>query len=106
MCYLNGQNIGSCHLMLQNVHIGSAPYVGNYVYCLNEAQLELLENIQDLGIQVDSKLNFHAHTILLLKKLTVFWALSVNLLSVKILMLFVRLYTTLICPIMGTYLPI
>jgi len=50
-----------------------------------------------LGIQVDSKLKFHAHTILLatLKSLLCF-ALSVNLLSVKILMLLLD-YTQLLC---------
>jgi len=49
--------------------------------------MELLENTRDLGIQIDSKLKFHAHTNTVTKKLTVFWALSVNLLSVKIPML-------------------
>jgi len=51
------------------VHIGSALYVGNY--CLNETQLELIENtgcIGDLGIQVDSKLKFHAQTNTVTKK--------------------------------------
>ena len=37
-------NVAKCKV----VHIGGAAYVGNY--CLNETQLELLENIQDLGI--------------------------------------------------------
>ena len=50
------------------VHIGSALYVGNY--CMNETQLELLENIWDLGIgiQVDSRLKFHAHKNTVTKK--------------------------------------
>ena len=63
MHYLNGQNIGSCHLMLQKMsscmHIGSAPYVGNY--CLNETQLELLETLIYKLIQ---SLNFMlTHTV-------------------------------------------
>jgi len=59
---MNGQNIGSCHLMLRHVklYILVVLHVGNYY--LNKIQLELLENIQDLGIQVDSRLKFYAHT--------------------------------------------
>jgi len=41
-------------------------------------------------------LNFMVAQILLLKKLTVFWAFSVNLLSIDVI---VRLYTTLVRPI-------
>jgi len=55
-CWLLSFNVAKCKV----VHIGSAPYVRNYY--LNETQLELLKNIQDLGIQVDSKLKFHTHT--------------------------------------------
>jgi len=70
--------------------------VGNY--CLNEIQLELLGNIQDLDIQVDSKLKFHAHTNTVTKKAYVFWALSVNLLNVNILMLLLDYIQLLYAP--------
>jgi len=75
-------NVAKCKVL----HIGNAPYVGSY--CLNETQLELLENIlETLVYKLIQSLNFILTQILLLKKLTVFWALSVNLLNVKIPML-------------------
>ena len=68
--------------------------VGNY--CLKETQLELLENIWDLGIQIDSNLKFHVHTNTVL---IVFWALTVIFSECKDSDVIGRLYTTLACPI-------
>ena len=56
-------NVAKCKV----VHIGSAPYVGNY--CLNETLLELFETLVYKLIQ---SLNFMFTQILSLKKLTVF----------------------------------
>jgi len=78
------------------VHIGSAPYVDNYF--LNETQLELIENIRDLGIQVNSKLKFLACTNTVTKKAYHVLGLSVNLLSVKILMLLLDYIQLLYAP--------
>jgi len=80
------------------VHFGSAPYVDNY--CLNETQLELLENIWDLGVQVDSRLKFHTHTNTVAKKsLLFFLGLISKSFECKDLDVIVRLYTTLVRPI-------
>ena len=49
-------NILKCKVL----HIGNGTYTGNYTKV--GIQLELLDNIQDLGIQIDSKLKFHIHT--------------------------------------------
>jgi len=37
-------------------------------YCLSETRLDIVEDIRDLGTQVDSKLKFHAHTDIITKK--------------------------------------
>ena len=50
----------------KDLHIGNAPYISNY--CLGRTQLEIVEDIWDLGIQVDSKLKFHTHTDIVSKK--------------------------------------
>ena len=44
------------------LHIGNALYIGNYCFGTQ------LEDIPDLGIQVDSKLKFHTHTDIVTKK--------------------------------------
>ena len=56
--------------------------------------MELIENIRYLGIQVDSKLKFHAHSNTVAKKLTMFWAFF----SVKILMLLLDYIQLLYAP--------
>ena len=50
-------------------------------------------------MQIDSKLKFHVHTNTVTKKLTVFWALSVNIFSVKILILLLDYIQLLVRPI-------
>jgi len=81
----------------KSVHIGSAPYVGKH--CLNETQLKLLENIWDLGVQVDSKLKFHAHTNIVTKKAYCVLGLISQSFECKDPDVIVRLYTSLIRPI-------
>jgi len=53
------------------LHIGNAPHISNY--CLGGTRLEIVEDIRDFGIQVDSKFKFHTHTDNVTRKLTVFW---------------------------------
>ena len=93
--WLLSLNVANCKV----VHIGSAPYVGNF--CLNETQLELLENIRDnTGINVDSRLKFHAHSNTVPKKAYQVLGLISKSLSIKILMLlldYIRI--TLVRPI-------
>ena len=55
-------NILKCKVL----HTGNVPYTGNYT--IAGIQLELLDNIRDLGIQIDSKLKFHIHTDMVVKK--------------------------------------
>jgi len=55
-------NIVKCKVL----RIGNTPYIGNY--CLSGTQLDILEDIHDLGIQIDSKLKFHAHNDIITKK--------------------------------------
>ena len=52
------------------LYIGNAPYTGNYT--IAGIQLELLDNIRDLGIQIDFKLKFHIHTDMVVKRPTGF----------------------------------
>jgi len=103
MYYMNGQNIGSCHLMLQNVKLYTLVVFRMLVTTvhINETQLESLENIRDLGIQVDSKLKFHAHTNTFTKKAYHIWVLSVNLLSIQILMLLLDYIQLLYTPLLN-----
>ena len=61
------------------LHIGDTPYIGNY--CLGRTQLEIAENIQDLGIPVDSKLKFHTHTDIVLHKESLSCSRSARLFS-------------------------
>jgi len=65
---------------------------------LNETQLELLENIRDLGIKVNSKLKFHARTNTVTKKAYCVLGLISKSFECKDPDVIVRLYTTLVCP--------
>jgi len=55
-------NIVKCKVL----HIGNALYIGNY--CLGGTRLDIVEDIRDFGIQVDSKLKFYAHTDIVTKE--------------------------------------
>jgi len=61
--------------------------------------LELLENIQDFGIQVDSKLKFHAYTNTVTKKAYHVLGLFSKSFECKDPDVIVRLYTPLVHPI-------
>ena len=60
-----------------------------------------MENIQDLGIQVDAKLKFHTHTDTVVKKAycVLNWASFVSQLNARILILLLKLYAILVCSI-------
>jgi len=54
--WLLSLNISKCKVL----HIGNAPFTGKYT--IVETQLELLDNIRDLGIQIDSNIKIlHSH---------------------------------------------
>jgi len=83
-------NIARCKV----VNIGTGPYVGNY--CLNRIHLELLENIRDLGIQVIQSL---IHTDIVIKKVFRILGLISKTFEYKDPDVIVRLFTTLVRPI-------
>ena len=78
-------------------HIGNTPYTGDY--SLDGTQLELLENIRDLGIQVDAKLKFHTHTDIVVKKAYHVLGLICKSFERKDSDITLKLYTTLVRPI-------
>ena len=59
-------------LMLTNVakllHIGNTAIHCNHQYMLQDVELELLEDMRDLGVHIDSKLKFHVHTDIVTSK--------------------------------------
>ena len=87
-------NVMKCKVL----HIGNSPYIGNY--CLGGTQLEIVEDIRDLGIQVDSKLKFHTHTDIITKKAYCVLGLISKSFECKDSDVIIKLYTTLVCPIM------
>ena len=74
-------------------------YIGNY--CLGGTQLEIVEDIRDLGIQVDSKLKFHTHTNIVTKKAYHVLGLISKSFECKFKDpdVIIKLYTTLVRPI-------
>ena len=83
-------NILKCKVL----HIGNAPYTGNYT--IAGIRLELLDNIRDLGIQIDSKLKFHIHTDMVAKKAYRILGKSFEYKDSDVI---VKLYKTLVRPI-------
>ena len=79
------------------MHIGNTPYIGNYH--LNETQLELLNDFRDLGIQIHSKLKFHKHTDIIVKRAYCVLGLIYKSFECKNADVMTKLYTTLVCPI-------
>ena len=51
-------NVTKCKVL----HIGNSTVHCSHQYTLQEVPLELLDDMRDLGIVIDSKLKFHAHT--------------------------------------------
>ena len=86
-------NVMKCKVL----HIGNAPYISNY--CLGGTQLEIVEDIRDLGIQVDSKLKFHTHTDIVTKKAYRVLGLISKSFECKDPDVIIKLYTTLVRPI-------
>ena len=86
-------NVVKCKVL----HIGNAPYIGNYR--LDGIQLEIVEDIRDLGIQIDSKLKFHTHTDIVTKKAYRVLGLISKSFECKDSDVIVKLYTTLVRPI-------
>ena len=86
-------NVLKCKVL----HIGSTPYTGNYT--LEGIQLEILDNFCDLGIQIDSKLKFHIHTNTVIRKAYCVLGLICKSFECKDPDVMVKLYKTLICPI-------
>ena len=87
-------NILKCKVL----YIGNAPYTSNYT-TIAGIQLELLDNIRDLGIQIDSKLKFHIHTDMVVKKAYRILGIICKLFECKDTEVMVRLYKTLFRPI-------
>ena len=86
-------NVSKCKVL----HIGSTSYNGNYT--LDGIQLELLDNFCDLGMQIDSKLKFYIHTNAIVKKAYHVLRLICKSFKCKDYDVMVKLYKTLICPI-------
>ena len=86
-------NAAKCKVL----HIGNAPYTGHY--SLDGTQLELLENIWNFGIQVDAKLKFHTHTDTVVKRAYRVFGLICKSFECKDCDIIVKLYTTLVRPI-------
>lgn len=86
-------NVSKCMVL----HIGSSPYIGNYA--LEGIQLELLDNLRDLGIQIDSKLKFHIHTDVVVRKAYRVLGLIRKSFECKDADVMLKLYKTLVRPI-------
>jgi len=61
--------------------------------------LELLDETQDLGIHIDSKLKFYLHTDTVVRKAYHIFGLICTLFECKDSDIMVKLYKTLVCPI-------
>ena len=85
-------NILKCKVLC----IGNAPYTGNYYDTIAGIQLELLDNIRDLGIQIDSK--FHIHTDMVVKAYRILGLICKSF-ECKDSDVMVKLYKTLVRPI-------
>ena len=86
-------NVSKCKAL----HIGNTPYTGNYH--LEGTQLELLDNFRDLGIQIDSKLKFHVHTDIVVKRAYRVLGLIYKSFECKDSDVMIKLYKTLVRPI-------
>ena len=80
------------------LHIGNAPYTGNY--SIAGTQLELLDEIRDLGIQIDSRLKFHSHTDIVVKNAYRILGLICKSFECRDSDVMVKLYKTLVRPIL------
>ena len=86
-------NVSKCKVL----HIGSAPYAGDYR--LGHVSLELLDNMSDLGILMDSKLKFHMHTDSVVNKAYRVLGLINKSFECKDLDIVLKLYKSLVRPI-------
>jgi len=76
------------------LHVGNTPYTGNYTVA--GTLLELLDTIQDLGIQINSKLKFHTHTDMVVTHML---GLICKSFECKNSDAIAKLYKTIVCPI-------
>jgi len=100
--YSNGLKSGFCHLMLLNVRFCILVIMlltnCNHQYTLNGVDLELLGDIRDLGIQIDSKLKFHVHTNSVANKANCILGLISKVFECKDSDIMLKLYKSLVCP--------
>jgi len=78
------------------LHIGNTAIQSNHQYMLQDVELELLEDMRDLGVHVDSKLKFHVHTDIVTNKDSCTLGLIHKVFECKDSDVILKLYTSLV----------
>ena len=86
--------------------IGNPAANCNHKYTLHGVVLELLEDIRDLGICMDSKLKFHTHPDLIANKENRILGLISKVFECKDSDIILKLYKSLVCPLLDRPEPI
>ena len=87
-------NVTKCKIL----HIGNNATNCIHHYTLYWVDLELLGDIRDLGIQIDSKLKFHVHTNSVANKANCILGLISKVFECKDSDIMLKLYKSLVCP--------
>jgi len=82
------------------LHIGNAATPCHHQYTLQQAALELLENIRDLGINMDSKLKFRTHTDTVTSKANRILGLIYKVFECKDSDIILNFYKSLVWPLL------
>jgi len=82
------------------LHIGNTAINCNHQYMLQDVELELLEDMRDLGIYVDSKLKFHVHTDIVTNKANRTLGLIHKVFECKDSDIIIKLYKSLVRPLL------
>ena len=72
----------------------------NHQYTLQDVELELLEDMRDLGIYVDSKLKFHVHADIVTNKANRTLGLIHKVFECKYSDIIIKLYKSLVWPLL------
>ena len=89
-------NVTKCKIL----HIGNPAANCNHKYTLHGVMLELLEDIRDLGICMDSKLKFHIHTDFTANKANRILDLISKVIECKNSDIMLKLYKSLVRPLL------
>jgi len=82
------------------LHIGNTAIHCNHQYTLQDVELELLEDMQDLGIHVDSRLKFDVHTDIVTSKANRTLGLIHKVFECKDSDIIIKLYKSLVRPLL------